>query len=125
MRANRAAQIVGAEAVLRRLTEAGARYIEVSTEYVPFLGWDQHDNGHTRLIDMKRLIDAPVAQLVRDLEERGLLERTLIVLACASGGAKKARARSAKAARMKSLPGPGRNQFLGRIQKSARLGDGL
>ena len=27
------------------------------------------------------MIDAPVAQLVRDLEERGLLDRTLIVLA--------------------------------------------
>src|SRR5262249_35157904 len=65
----------------RRLTEAGARFIEVSTNYVPFLGWDTHDNGHTRLVDMKRLIDAPVAQLVRDLEQRGLLDRTLIVLA--------------------------------------------
>jgi hypothetical protein len=30
---------------------------------------------------MKRQIDAPVAQLVLDLEERGLLDRTLIVLA--------------------------------------------
>lgn len=65
----------------RRLVEAGARFIEVTTEYVPFLGWDTHDNGHTRLVDMKRMIDAPVAQLVLDLEERGLLERTLIVLA--------------------------------------------
>jgi len=65
----------------RRLTEAGARFIEVTTEYVPFLGWDNHDNGHTRLIEMKKLIDTPIAQLVRDLEERGLLDRTLIVLA--------------------------------------------
>ncbi len=65
----------------RRLTEAGARYIEVTTEYVPFFGWDTHDNGHDRLVEMKRLIDAPIAQLVRDLEERGLLDRTLIVLA--------------------------------------------
>jgi hypothetical protein len=65
----------------RRLTEAGARFIEVTSEYVPFLGWDTHDNGHKRLVDMKKLIDAPVAQLVRDLEERKLLGRTLIVLA--------------------------------------------
>ncbi len=65
----------------RRLTEAGARFIEVTTEYVPFFGWDTHDNGHSRLIDMKKLIDLPVAQLVRDLEARGLLDRTLIVLA--------------------------------------------
>jgi hypothetical protein len=65
----------------RRLIEAGARFIEVTTEYVPFLGWDTHDNGHTRTAQMKKLIDAPIAQLVLDLEERGLLERTLIVLA--------------------------------------------
>jgi hypothetical protein len=65
----------------RRLTEAGARFIEVTTEYVPFFGWDTHDNGHTRLIEMKRQIDVPIAQLVLDLEQRGLLDRTLIVLA--------------------------------------------
>src|SRR4051794_22607965 len=65
----------------RRLTEAGARFIEVTTEYIPFEYWDTHDNGHTRTIELKRAIDAPIAQLVRDLEARGLLDRTLIVLA--------------------------------------------
>jgi uncharacterized protein (DUF1501 family) len=65
----------------RRLCEVGARFIEVSTEYIPFLNWDTHENGHARLVGMKQSIDAPIAQLVRDLEERGLLDRTLIVLA--------------------------------------------
>jgi len=65
----------------RRLTEAGARFIEVTTEYIPFQYWDTHENGHTRMVDLKQTIDAPVAQLVLDLEERGLLNRTLIVLA--------------------------------------------
>jgi hypothetical protein len=65
----------------RRLAEAGARYIEVTTEYIPFLNWDTHENGHTRTAEMKRQIDAPVAQLVLDLDERGLLDRTLVVLA--------------------------------------------
>jgi hypothetical protein len=65
----------------RRLIEAGARYIEVTTEYIPFLNWDTHENGHTRTVGMKRQIDFPVAQLVLDLEERGLLNRTLVVLA--------------------------------------------
>jgi hypothetical protein len=69
----------------RRLTEAGARFIEVTTEYIPFRHWDTHENGHTRALDMKRQIDAPVAQLVLDLEERGLLNRTLIVLASEFG----------------------------------------
>ena len=65
----------------RRLTEVGARYIEVTTEYIPFLNWDTHEHGHSRAAAMKKQIDAPVAQLVLDLEERGLLNRTLIVLA--------------------------------------------
>ena len=65
----------------RRLTEVGARFIEVTTEYVPFEGWDTHENGHTRAAQLKQQIDAPIAQLVLDLEERGLLDRTLIVLA--------------------------------------------
>jgi hypothetical protein len=65
----------------RRLTEVGARFIEVTSEYIPFQYWDTHENGHTRMVDLKKSIDAPVAQLVLDLEERGLLKRTLIVLA--------------------------------------------
>jgi hypothetical protein len=65
----------------RRLVESGARYVEVTTEYIPFLNWDTHENGHSRLVEMKKQIDAPVAQLVLDLEERGLLNRTLVVLA--------------------------------------------
>jgi len=65
----------------RRLCEVGARFIEVTTEYIPFLNWDTHENGHSRVVSMKRMIDAPIAQLVRDLEERGLLNRTLVVLA--------------------------------------------
>jgi hypothetical protein len=65
----------------RRLCEVGARFIEVTTEYIPFLNWDTHENGHARTVGMKQSIDAPIAQLVRDLEERGLLDRTLIVLA--------------------------------------------
>jgi hypothetical protein len=65
----------------RRLTEVGARFIEVTTEYVPFRHWDTHENGHERTIGMKKEIDAPIARLVLDLEERGLLNRTLIVVA--------------------------------------------
>jgi hypothetical protein len=65
----------------RRLVESGARFIEVTTEYVPFLNWDTHANGHTTLKDMKKQIDLPIAQLIRDLESRGLLDRTLVILA--------------------------------------------
>jgi hypothetical protein len=69
----------------RRLTEAGARFIEVTTEYIPFRYWDTHENGHTRTVEVKKTIDAPIARLVLDLEERGLLNRTLIVVASEFG----------------------------------------
>jgi len=69
----------------RRLVEAGARYVEVTSEYVPFRWWDSHQDGHTRALGMKKVIDAPIAQLVLDLEERGLLNRTLIILASEFG----------------------------------------
>jgi uncharacterized protein (DUF1501 family) len=65
----------------RRLAEAGARYVEVTTEYVPFLSWDTHENGHTTVKEMKKAIDRPIAQLVLDLEQRGLLGRTLVIVA--------------------------------------------
>ena len=65
----------------RRLTEVGARFIEVTSDYGPFKRWDTHENGHTRLAALKKDIDQPLAQLILDLEERGLLNRTLIVLA--------------------------------------------
>jgi hypothetical protein len=65
----------------RRLTEAGARFIEVTTEYVPFLHWDTHENGHTTYARMKNEFDRPIAQLILDLEQRGRLNRTLVVLA--------------------------------------------
>lgn len=69
----------------RRLIEAGARYVEVTTEYVPFRYWDTHENGHERAVEMKETIDAPVSQLILDLEERGLLDRTLLILASEFG----------------------------------------
>ena len=65
----------------RRLTEAGARFIEVTTEYVPFKNWDTHENGHATTVQMKKDVDQPIAQLILDLEQRGLLDRTLVVMA--------------------------------------------
>jgi hypothetical protein len=69
----------------RRLVEAGARFVEVTTEYIPFRYWDTHENGHERAAGMKKEIDGPVAQLILDLEERGLLNRTLVILASEFG----------------------------------------
>ncbi|MEO1527869.1 MAG: DUF1501 domain-containing protein [Planctomycetota bacterium] len=65
----------------RRLVEAGSRFVEVTTEYVPFLHFDTHNDGHTTMARMHQEIDRPIAQLIRDLDERGLLDRTLVVVA--------------------------------------------
>ncbi len=65
----------------RNLVENGARFVEVTTEYVPFLNWDTHANGHEVMERMHREIDSPVARLILDLEERNLLDRTLVVIA--------------------------------------------
>lgn len=65
----------------RRLVESGARFVEVTTEYVPFLHWDTHAEGHNTVDRMHQEIDRPIAQLIRDLESRKLLDRTLVIVA--------------------------------------------
>jgi len=65
----------------RRLVESGARFVEVTTEYVPFLHWDTHAKGHETVARMHSEIDRPIAQLILDLEQRGLLDRTLVIIA--------------------------------------------
>jgi len=65
----------------RRLVESGARYVEVTTEYIPFIHWDTHANGHETVDRLHKEIDRPIAQLILDLEARGLLDRTLVVIA--------------------------------------------
>ena len=65
----------------RRLVEAGARFVECTTEYIPFVHWDTHENGHTTVERLKKEIDSPIAQLILDLEASKLLDRTLVVIA--------------------------------------------
>jgi len=65
----------------RRLVEEGARFIEVTTEYIPFKHWDTHENGHETVDRLKKEVDQPIAQLIRDLEARGVLDNTLVIIA--------------------------------------------
>jgi hypothetical protein len=58
----------------RRFAEAGVRFIEVSTG-----GWDQHSNLKGALTKNWGGIDQPIAALIADLKQRGLLDETLIV----------------------------------------------
>jgi hypothetical protein len=65
----------------RRLVENGARFVEVTTEYVPFFQWDTHKDGHATVEKLHKEIDQPIAQLIKDLEAKGLLDRTLVIVA--------------------------------------------
>ncbi|HEY1170181.1 MAG TPA: DUF1501 domain-containing protein [Verrucomicrobiae bacterium] len=69
----------------RRLVESGARFVQVEYQYGPFLGFDVHANGAKRMVEMKQQIDRPIAQLIKDLDQRGLLKRTLVVVASEFG----------------------------------------
>jgi hypothetical protein len=69
----------------RRLVEAGARFVQVEYQYGPFKGFDMHEDGQTRMVEMKRQIDGPIGQLIRDLADRGLLARTLVIVATEFG----------------------------------------
>ena len=66
--------------VARRMIEKGARFVKVNYPFRPFSLIDTHHGGAERNALPKQHIDRPIAQLVRDLEERGLLERTLVVV---------------------------------------------
>jgi len=58
----------------RRLSEAGVRFVEITQG-----GWDHHGNLHQGLIDQSARVDQPAAALLADLEQRGLLEETLVL----------------------------------------------
>lgn len=62
----------------RRLAEAGVRYIQVNySDLSSNPKWDQHSKMHKHA-DHARAIDQPIAALLDDLAQRGLLEDTLV-----------------------------------------------
>jgi len=58
----------------RRLSEAGVRFVEICQP-----GWDHHNNLHKGLIDRCASVDQPTAALLADLDQRGLLDETLVL----------------------------------------------
>jgi len=58
----------------RRLVEEGVKVVEVQLN-----GWDTHQDNFNRVADLATRLDAGFAGLVRDLRDRELLDRTLVV----------------------------------------------
>jgi hypothetical protein len=58
----------------RRFIEAGVRFVEVSHG-----GWDTHGGLKARVPQLCGQIDQPIAALLTDLKQRGLLDDTLVI----------------------------------------------
>ncbi len=73
-------RIYGRQCLLaRRLLEQGVRFIEVTCPGVGHDRWDQHQNLKKGHEDNSRAIDQPIGALLTDLQQRGLLDDTLVV----------------------------------------------
>lgn len=69
----------------RRLVERGARFVELTCSS-PGIGaggaanpWDQHGDIKRGHGEMAQQVDQPIAALLQDLKQRGMLESTLVV----------------------------------------------
>jgi hypothetical protein len=58
----------------RRLAEKGVRFIQLTQA-----GWDHHSSLREGLMRQATAIDRPMAGLITDLQQRGMLDETLIV----------------------------------------------
>jgi hypothetical protein len=60
----------------RRLVERGVRFVNIV-----HASWDHHSNLNNELSFNSGMADQPIAALIKDLKQRGLLDETLIVIA--------------------------------------------
>jgi hypothetical protein len=67
----------------RRLLERGVRFVQLFSGGAfggkPRHGWDGHENNFVNHSREAGLIDQPVAALIKDLKQRGMLEDTLVL----------------------------------------------
>lgn len=59
----------------RRLVESGVRFVSLT-----YGGWDHHDNIRTAMNSQLPKFDQAFAALIRDLEQRGMLDSTLVMV---------------------------------------------
>lgn len=62
--------------IARRLIERGVRFVQL---FINSQIWDNHNNIGTALLDACNRTDKPVAGLLTDLRQRGLLDETLVL----------------------------------------------
>ena len=63
----------------RRLVEAGVRFVTVHYDCVDGYSWDSHRNSDDVKKNLLPTFDQGCATLISDLDERGLLDETMVV----------------------------------------------
>lgn len=58
----------------RRLVESGVKFVEIQ-----YGGWDTHQDNFNQVQNLSASLDAGLSTLIEDLQERGLLDTTLVV----------------------------------------------
>jgi hypothetical protein len=58
----------------RRMSESGVRFVQASHAY-----WDQHSELKEKHTELATQVDKPIAGLLTDLKQRGLLDETLVI----------------------------------------------
>lgn len=66
----------------RRLVQAGVRFIEVShnLNFINGTGWDIHNEGYANQHVLIQELDTALAALIRDLKDKKILDKTLVVV---------------------------------------------
>jgi hypothetical protein len=69
----------------RRFTEQGVRFIQIMHGDGAAGAWDQHSDLKAKHAELAMQVDRPIAGLITDLKQRGLLDETLVVFATEFG----------------------------------------
>jgi Protein of unknown function (DUF1501) len=67
--------------IARRMIEQGVRFVELTCPQVGGDRWDQHSNLQKGHENNALAVDQPIAALLKDLRQRGMLDDTLVVWA--------------------------------------------
>ena len=69
----------------RRFVEKGVRFIQIMHGAGAAGAWDQHSDLKKRHAELALQVDRPIAGLITDLKQRGMLDETMIVFATEFG----------------------------------------
>ena len=69
----------------RRFAENGVRFIQIMHGDGAAGAWDQHSNLKAKHAELAMQVDRPIAGLLQDLKQRGMLDETLVVFATEFG----------------------------------------